>query len=112
MGTESANSVEQLETDYAYDLQGRVADHSVVDASTGNSITTDYDYDALGRLDTQRTPTNRATPSLNTTTTSAPTANEPNSPSVSPSTTTTIRRPLRSSLIQPLTIGPTTPLVV
>ncbi|QDV45478.1 Putative deoxyribonuclease RhsC [Stieleria neptunia] len=51
--TESANSVEQHETDYAYDLQGRVADHSVVDASTGNLITTDYDYDALGRLDTQ-----------------------------------------------------------
>ncbi|MEO1617892.1 MAG: putative Ig domain-containing protein, partial [Planctomycetota bacterium] len=40
------------ETDYSYDLQGRVADHSVVDAS-GDSVTTTYTYDTLGRLDTQ-----------------------------------------------------------
>ncbi len=43
----------QVDTEYAYDLSGRMDTQVTTTDGTAASVTTDYDYDALGRLDIQ-----------------------------------------------------------
>ena len=53
MKKSSTSDDPQLQSDYTFDLAGRMDTQTILDPSTSQSVTTDYDYDALGRLATQ-----------------------------------------------------------